>query len=71
MTAATAHLELPGMGGGYSEGASGKSDVSDPDDYEVVRLRLGARVLVELSPKELRALQRDPDGHAIVPVQCA
>lgn len=66
VTDATADIAVPGMRGGFSERGGKRSNVHDPDTYEVVRLRRDDKVLVELSLKDIRALPKDGDGRAIV-----
>ena len=68
---ATVVVDVPSMGGGYDERGGKKSRVSDPNEYQVVRLRQRERILLELSNNEMRALPRDPDGRALVRVQCS
>jgi hypothetical protein len=63
---ATADIDVPGMGGGYSERGGKRSNVHDPDTYEVVRLRREDKILVGLSLKQIRALPKDTGGRAMV-----
>jgi hypothetical protein len=67
----TAVINIPGMTGGYSERAGHRSDVSDPNQYSVLRLRDDVRILLELSLDQISKLPTDADGRSIVPVRCA
>ncbi len=66
----TAIVELPAMDGGYDDRDGRKSNVSDPDRYKVIRVRLGDRVLRELASADVRALPHDAAGYAVVDVRC-
>jgi hypothetical protein len=66
----TADVNVAAMRGGYSESAGRVSNVHDPHDYRVVTMRKDARVLVELSITDIRALPKDPEGRAIVRAPC-
>jgi len=67
----TAVTDIPGMEGGYTERAGHKSNVSDPNQYPVLRLRDDARILLELSLDQISKLPTDADSRSIVPVRCA
>ena len=66
-----ADIEVPSMNGGYSERRGRRSNVSDPYEYRVIRLRAGHEVVTELSLNAVTALPKDSDGRAVVPVTCA
>ena len=67
---ANADVIIPAMDGGYTERGGNVSNVSNPYDYHVLRFRLRDQILRELSRNEIRALPKDPDGRAVVPVPC-
>jgi len=64
---AIADVDVPGMGGGYSERGGTVSNVHDPAEYTVVRVRRGDHVLRELSINGTAKLPKADDGRSIVP----
>ncbi|HTL37841.1 MAG TPA: hypothetical protein VL326_32140 [Kofleriaceae bacterium] len=70
LTDDTADIEVPSMHGGYSERRGRKSNISDPYEYKVVRLRDGHGAVTELSLNGIEALPKDGEGRAVVPVTC-
>jgi hypothetical protein len=70
ITGETADVDVPAMGGGYSERAGKVSNVHDPYKYKNLIVRKDDRVLAELSVDDVRALPKAPDGRAIVRVAC-
>ena len=64
---AIADVHVPAMGGGYSERGGKRSNVHDPNEYQILRVRRGDRVLRELSINDTAKLPKAEDGRAIVP----
>jgi hypothetical protein len=64
--AGAATVEVPAMNGGYSERGGHKSNIHEPRDYMILRLRRGERVVRELSLDQVDALPKDADGRAVV-----
>jgi len=70
ITDVKADIDVPSMHGGYSERGGRKSNVSDPYEYRVIRLRDGHGAVTELSLNGIEALPKDGEGRAVVPVTC-
>ena len=68
---AKADVHVPAMGGGYVQDGDKRTNVHDPHTYDVVRVRHGTRILVELSASDVEKLPRDAEGRAIVAAPCA
>jgi hypothetical protein len=64
-------VDVPGMGGGYTEQGGKVSNVHDPDTYRVIEVLVGDTVARQLSIADVRALPKEPDGAARVDVACA
>jgi hypothetical protein len=64
--AGAATVEVPAMNGGYSKRGGRTSNVHEPRDYGILRLRRGDRVVRELSLNQVDALPKDADGRAMV-----
>lgn len=66
---AIADVNVPAMGGGYSDRNGKISNVHDPEEYPVLRVRRGDQVLRELSIRGTAKLPKAEDGRALVPCE--
>ena len=66
VAAGVATIEVPAMSGGYSTRAGRISNVHEPRDYPIMRLRQDDRVIRELSLHQVDALPKDAEGRTIV-----
>lgn len=59
-------IDIPAMRGGYSSVFGFKYNVSNPDEYSVIKLVKGSITLKELSTKQLEGLQKDENGNYLL-----
>jgi hypothetical protein len=59
-------IDIPAMRGGYSSVLGFKYNVSNPDEYTVIKLVKGSNILKELSTIQLEGLQKDENGNYLL-----
>jgi len=55
-------INIPPMSGGYKTILGFKYHIHNPQDYKVIRIILGKKMLKELSTNEIQALPKTEDG---------